>query len=857
MNWHLLEVDETLEFLGTSARGLNSSESEVRQKEYGKNQLEEKKKRHVVIQFLKQFTDFMVLILLAASVISGVVGDLTDTIVILAIVVLNAIVGFVQEYRAEKALEALKKMSALVSLVVREGESQWIPASELVPGDIVELDAGDLVPADLRLIQTFSLKVEEAALTGESHPVEKTSNILQAGQEEEIPLGDQINMAFKGTSIAYGRGTGVVVETGMRTMIGSIAKMLEGKETQTPLQKRLADFGKKLSFLVLGICILLFLGGLAQGEEPLQMLLTAIALAVAAIPEALPAVLTISLALGASRMARKNALVRKLPAVETLGSVTYICSDKTGTLTQNKMTVREVVYRNEDRVVSAKSGFDYLILAMALNNDSEKSSDGSWIGDPTEIALSEYAWGKDGFHSGYFARVAEIPFDSERKRMTTVHSIEGKNIAFVKGAVESVLDVCPSADRDEIEKKAIHLAKQGRRVLAYAYKEVGVIPDLPSQDELEEGLIYLGLVGMIDPPRLEAQEAVAECKQAGIVPVMITGDHPETAKAIASEVGIYDESTDLFFTGPELSKLKEEEYLDRVKRVKVYARVSPEQKLYIVSSLQSQGEYVAMTGDGVNDAPALKRSDIGIAMGITGTDVSKEASHMVLRDDNFATIVSAVKEGRRIFDNLRKFIQFAMMGNSGELWTIILSAVFALPIPLFPIHILWVNLVTDGLPGLALAVEPEEPNVMMRPPRKPEESLFAHGLGYRIFFFGLLIGFVCFGIQWVGLDRGMENWRTFVFTVLCMSQSFAALSIRSEKRSLFQLGLRSNYFMSGTILLNLGLQYALVSVPVLQKVFKTNHLSLEEFGICIVISLIPFVFMELEKLASRIFYPKA
>lgn len=887
MRWHQKEINEVIEDLGSSIQGISKEEAQKRLNEYGPNELKEKKKKTPFMMFLDQFKDFMILVLIAAAVISGIVGDPEDTIAIIVIVLLNAVIGFVQEYRAEKAMSALKKMSAPFATVIREGIPSNIPASELVPGDVVMLEAGKVVPADMRLSETAQLKIDEAALTGESVPVEKHFKPLH---DELLPLGDRKNMAYKGTFVTYGRGTGIVVATGMDTELGKIATMLqEEKELKTPLQKRLAAFGQRLAIAVIAICVVVFAFGVMRGEEPLLMLLTAISLAVAAIPEALPAVITISLALGAKKMVRQNALIRKLPAVETLGSVTYICSDKTGTLTLNKMTVEEVYVdssllkrgelgariREEKSETSRFTPRTLLMTALAISNDAQIDASGGIIGDPTEIAL--YSIAKEcGFAKEILeqklVRVAEIPFDSDRKLMTTFHKVQDAGysilddksqasyISFTKGAIESLIEksenILTSGGLTPIDIKEIHrisekMAFEGLRVLCIAMRQWDSVPEDLSSENTETGLTILGLVGMIDPPREEAKEAVALCKTAGIKPVMITGDHPLTARAIAKRLGILDNDYKSIITGRELEKLPLDEFEERVEHIRVYARVAPEQKLKIIKALQDKGQFVAMTGDGVNDAPALKRADIGVAMGITGTDVSKEAAHMILLDDNFATIVKAVKEGRRIFDNIRKFIKYTMTSNSGEIWTIFLAPFFGLPIPLLPIHILWINLVTDGLPGLALAAEPSEKDVMSRPPRHPQESIFAHGLGIHIIWVGLLMGFVSIFTQAWSIKTGYAHWQTMVFTVLCLSQMGHVLAIRSERESLFSQGLFSNKPLVGAFMLTFALQMATIYVPFLNPIFKTEPLTFNELVLTLALSSVVFFAVEIEKLIKR------
>jgi Ca2+-transporting ATPase len=871
VNWHQSEIDQTLERLKSSTGGLSIQEAADRLQEYGPNELKETKKKTLFMMLLDQFMDFMILILVAAAVVSGIIGELADTIAIVVIVVLNAIIGFVQEYRAEKAMKALKEMAAPTALALRESQLLTLPASELVPGDIITLEAGRIVPADIRLIQTAQLKIEEAALTGESVPVEKSVNALH---EKSIPLGDRINMAYKGTTVSYGRGTGVVAATGMETELGKIATLLqEEEEVKTPLQKRLAKFGQRLGIIVLAICAIVFITGLLRGEAPLLMFLTAISLAVAAIPEALPAVITISLAIGAKKMVKQNALVRKLPAVETLGSVTYICSDKTGTLTLNKMTVEEIYVDGEivgaDQCVNLKekgervgSPLHDMLTAMALNNDAAIDRDDNIIGDPTEAALLEIA-DKTGYSKldieKEFPRIAEIPFDSNRKCMTTFHrTTEGKIISFTKGATESIIaksvynltggekTVISEAGAEQINEANEKMADDGLRTLAFAVRQWEALPEKMKPENTEINLTFLGIAGLMDPPREEAKEAVNICKTAGIIPVMITGDHPLTAKSIAKRLGIIEEGESII-TGQELERLSLEEFEEKVEKVRVYARVAPEQKIKIVKALQDKGEFAAMTGDGVNDAPALKRADIGVAMGITGTDVSKEASHMILLDDNFATIVKAVKEGRRIFDNIRKFIKYTMTSNSGEIWTIFLPPFLGLPIPLLPIHILWINLVTDGLPGLALAAEPAEKELMKKPPRHPQESIFSQGLGYHLFWVGLLMGSVSIFTEAWFMRTGSEGWQTMVFTVLSLSQMGHVLAIKSDRESLFTQGLFSNKPLVGAVLLTFCLQMGTIYIPALNPVFKTVPLSAGELLLTLALSSVVFIAVEIEK----------
>ncbi len=863
--WHTLGAEQACERLHADLRrGLSRHEAALRLSRDGHNEIEEGRRRSALGILLAQFADFMILVLIAAAAIAGLVGDMTDTLVILAIIVLNAVIGFVQEYRAEAAIAALKRMAAFSARVLRDGRVQVIPAREVAVGDLVLLEAGEAVPADLRLVESAQLRVEEAALTGESQPVEK---IVHALAGADLPLGDRRNMAYKGTLVIHGRGRGIVVATGMATELGCIAGLLRGaEEVKTPLQKRLARFGRSLSLAVLVICAVLFLAGLLRGEPVMLMLLTAISLAVAAIPEALPAVVSVSLALGAARMVRRHALIRKLPAVETLGSVTTICSDKTGTLTENRMRAEEILAASGARWTGAEAAdaepWRTLMHALALSNDARRGDDGKLMGDPTETALLEAA-GQAGFFKheleARHPRLAELPFDSERSRMTTLHRDRDEVVAYTKGAPETVLPCCDWAlgsggpvplDRRRLEQEVERMAATGLRVLAVAVRRWPRLPEGMTADAVETGLTLVGLVGLIDPPRAEAREAVALCRSAGITPVMITGDHPQTAAAIARRLGIIEEGGEVM-TGRQLARLSLREFEDKIGHVRVYARVAPEQKIKIVQALQDRGEFVAMTGDGVNDAPALKRADMGVAMGITGTDVAKEAAHMILLDDNFATIVSAVREGRRIFDNIRKFIKYTMTSNSGEIWTLLLAPFLGLPIPLLPIHILYINLVTDGLPGLALAVEPEEKGVMRRPPRPPRESIFAHGMWQHILWVGLLMGAASLLTQAWAIHVGSPRWQTMVFTVLTLSQLGHVLAIRSERESLFAQGLLSNRPLILAVLLTIGLQLAVIYLPWLNVMFKTEPLDGSELAFCCAMSAIVFIAAEAEKWLRR------
>ena len=870
-DWHKKSIEEVLKELGSGPAGLNTGETALRAEKYGSNSLKEKPKRTALAMFFDQFKNFMIAVLIAAALVSGAIGELLDSVVIAAIVILNAVLGFIQEYRAQKAMEALKKMAAPGASVIRDGKPASIPAAALVPGDIVLLEAGSVVPADLRLIEVASLKTEEAALTGESLSVEKHVNPIA---EDNLAPGDRRNIAYSGTAVSYGRGKGVVTATGMDTELGKIAGMLQDEEEmQTPLQKRLTVFGRKLVWAVLAICTTVFGFGLLRGEAPALMFLTAVSLAVAAIPEALPAVMSIALAMGARKMVKQNALIRKLLAVETLGSITYICSDKTGTLTQNKMTVEEI-YLDGTLLKAGEAPpqpglYAQLLTGFALNNDS-LLKDGGWTGDPTETALCALA-SAGGFEKkeldAKHPRAAELPFDSERKRMTTFHSGQlagwegGAFFSVTKGAAESLLEntaqimtssgLSPEG-KDKIRAAAETMAARGLRVLGLAARQWDALPGAPTPAEVEKDLVFIGFAGIADPPREEAKAAVAQCRMAGIVTVMITGDHPVTARNIAERLGIIKPGEpDAMLTGAELEKISPEDFALKVERVRVYARVAPEQKLRIVKALQARGHFAAMTGDGVNDAPALKRADIGIAMGITGTDVSKEAAHMILLDDNFATIVKAVAEGRRIFNNIKRFILYILAGNLGEIWALFLAPFLGLPIPFMPIQILWINLVTDGLPGLALATEAAEPDIMKKPPRNPGESLFAGGLGLHVLWVGMLIGLLSLGTQAWAMKAGL-HWQTIVLTVLCLCQLGHALAIRSETRSFFQMGVLSNKPLLFAVLLTVVLQLAVIYMPWFNKIFHTAPLSPRELLIVFGLSSVVFFAVEAKKLIIRL-----
>jgi len=908
--WHVMGVDEVMRQVGTDlASGLSTETVSLRLNSFGYNELAEAKKRSPLRMFLEQFKEFLVLILLGAAAVSAVVGELEDAIVILVIVILNGILGFIQEYKAEKSLSALKKLAAPTARVVRKGQVAEVAARELVPGDVILVEAGSLVPADARLVSAAALRVDESALTGESIPVEKSIEKLA---EEAVGIGDRKNMIFMGTVVTYGNARAIVVETGMRTEIGKIASALETvPQEQTPLQRRLEQAGKVLGGIAIGLCIVIFLVGVFRGEQPFEMFMTAISLAVAAVPEGLPAIVTIVLALGVQRMAKRQAIIRKLPAVETLGSATVICSDKTGTLTQNEMTVRRIYagdrlfhltgegYRPEGEFLYGERQVEplndehisLLLTIGSLNNNArlrqvaeagraadESKRQKSWdiIGDPTEGALLVAAM-KAGLKqeelADEFPRLAEIPFDSERKLMTTVHPalkhsilMDGKEyISFTKGAPDVLLERCTRIYAEgklerltkERKEKLLHintsLASQAFRVLGLAFRELDSVPGDPDLNMLERELVFVGFMAMADPPRPEAKKAVSLCKTAGIKPVMITGDHKLTATAIARELGIFKEG-DLALTGVELDAMSEEEFGRQVEEVSIYARVSPEHKVRIVDALKGKGHVVAMTGDGVNDAPALRRADIGAAMGMTGTDVAKEAADMVLADDNFATIVAAVREGRVIYDNIRKAIHFLLSCNSGELIAMFLAIIGGMPLPLIPIQILWVNLVTDGLPALALGVERPERDIMERPPRKTKEGIFSERMGLTILIQGLFIGVITLSAFWLGYRGQTEllgRGRTMGFATLAFSQIARSFNARSVNQSLLRLGLTSNRYLIAAAIVSGMLQASVMMIPVLQGIFETVPLNRADWLVILGLSISPIIFVELTKAFSR------
>lgn len=894
MNWHTLETKAVLDELASSqSTGLTSQQISERAEKYGGNELIERGGRGPLQILWEQITATMVLILIAAALVAGLLGDTKNTVAILAIVVLYAVLGFVQEYRAEQAIAALKKMSVPHVRVLRDGQYQELSARELVPGDILHLETGNVIPADLRLLEAVNLRIQEAALTGESEPIGKHTAALS---NEELPLGDRRNMAYMGTIVTQGRGLAVVVATGMNTELGRIADLIQQvKEEQTPLQRRLDSLGKNLAAISVAVAALIFVLGVWQGNEVRDMLLTAVSVAVAIVPEGLPAVVTITLALGAQRMLKRDALIRKLPAVETLGSVTVICSDKTGTLTESRMTVVMLDVAEHAIDLTEKIGRDGSLRATgglgapvqsslslaaiggALCNDAKLIDTGDdrfhTLGDPTEGALVA-AGAKMGYWKSTldlsFPRAAELPFDSERKRMTTVHHLgkydptvlsgleigDKRYIAFTKGSVDGLLDIAShvwvegkslkldSGWRSRIEAANERLAKKGMRVLAVGFRLLNSIPEI-IQTDLEQNLTIVGMFGMIDPPRPEVREAVATCRAAGIRPVMITGDHPLTAIEIARQLGITESGRAL--AGVEIENLSFDELKNAVEEVSVFARVAPEHKLKIVEALQANGHIVSMTGDGVNDAPALRKADIGVAMGITGTDVSKEASDMVLLNDNFATIVAAVQEGRTIYDNIRKFVRYSVAGNIGKVLVMLLSPFLGSPLPLLPLQLLWLNLLTDGLLGLGMGVENPEPDTMKRKPYSPTEGVFSRGAGFQTIWVGVLIGTLALGLGAWYFFTGRPEWQTMIFTSLAFMQVFQALASRSAKESLFKLRLMSNPLLAGMAFLVVASQLAVIYVPAFNSFFEVVPLSGCDLSIAAAAGVVVFLVMELGK----------
>ncbi len=870
MNAYTKKIDELLDGLKTDGeRGLTAKEAAERLSRDGENRLREKKKKTNFQRFIDQFKDVMILILIAAAVVSfGVIcveenwGELFEPALILIIVILNALMGVYQEGKAEKALDALKNMSAPHARVIRDGVEAVVDASTLVVGDIIKLEAGDFVPADARLLQSAGLKSEESALTGESVPSEKEFDATVA---EAAPLGDRHNMVYSGCSISYGTAVAVVTATGMDTEMGKIADLLDGEgETETPLQQKLASLGKYLGIVALAACAVIFVVGLLNKIPPLEIFMTAVSLAVSAIPEGLPAIVTIVLSIGVQRMVKKNALIRKLPAVETLGGASVICSDKTGTLTQNRMTLVKAYVSGEPQDIAENNSdeINKLLLFGALCCDGSVvfGEDGSeqHIGDPTETAIVLAAH-KSGMEKAEinrnFPRIAEIPFDSDRKLMTVVNKIDGKTVAIVKGAFDMMAPRCVAGDLDAAREAVDRMSEQALRVLAIAYKILDSEPDEVTSGALENGLTLMGLVGMIDPPREEAREAVALCRRAGIKPVMITGDHVVTASAIARELGILTDG-DRAITGAELDAMTDDELDMAVTEIAVYARVSPENKIRIVKAWQRRGEVVSMTGDGVNDAPALKAADIGCAMGITGTDVAKGAADMTLTDDNFATIVDAVREGRGIYDNIKKVVGFLLGTNIGEVITVFLAMILWHETPLLSMQLLWINLVTDSLPAIALGMEAVEDDVMDRAPKPKGEGIFAGGLGIRIVLQGLMFAILTL----VGFKLGenitgtLAGGQTLAFMILALSQVVQSFNMRSE-HSLFKIGFFGNKTLNLAALVSTALMVFVLFTPV-RTVFGLVKLPVELYALGVGLILVPLVVMEISKLIMHLLHKR-
>jgi len=889
--FYLSTVEEVAKALGTDIKtGLSDPEAKKRLQEFGRNQLQEKKATRPITIFLDQFKDFIILVLISAALISGFLQEWIDALAIIAIVIINAILGFVQEYRAEKSLAALKKLSSPTSRVIRDGQHGIIPSSELVPGDLIELEAGDNVPADSRLVWlTANFSVHEASLTGESTPVLKTVHSLE---EKEVQLADRANMVYLGTSISFGKARALVTGTGMQTELGKIAHMIQEIEHDaTPLQRKLEAFGKWIVYLCFALVAMVFALGLLRGGKVLDMFLTAVSLAVAAIPEGLPAVVTIALALGVQRMVKRHALIRKLPSVETLGCATVICSDKTGTLTKNEMTVQAIYaggslfrvtgigyeprgeFLLDNKTTSPEEHpalFETLKCAALCNSAQLVKNNGGYkiIGDPTEGALLTVAAKGDIWKNRLEEKlpfVDELPFDSERKKMTMVRKHNGQLIAFVKGAPDILIDDCTTLfersgsrtlsaeDRKAILTSNSTLADQAMRVLAVAYRIFETPPKDYEPRHIEKNLTFVGLIAMIDPPREEVKAAIEECKSAGIKTVMITGDHKNTSVAIARQLGFFKEGS-IALSGEELDKLDKAGFAGEVARVPVYARVSPEHKLRIVRAWRTRGDIVAMTGDGVNDAPAVKEADIGVAMGITGTDVTKEVSDMVITDDNFASIVAAVEEGRGIYSNIQKFIHYLLSCNAGEILVMFVSSLVGWPLPLLPIQILWVNLVTDGLPALALGVDPVDPGIMDRPPRPPHESVVTRQRAYIMLLQGAFIALcslAAFHFVFCIEKEGIERARTAAFIVLAVSQLFHSFNCRSMTESLFRLGIFSNGKLVIATALSFVLQMGVVYVPFLQGIFKTEVLGIFDWLLVVAISSLPLWAMEIVKAVNK------
>ena len=878
-NYYNIDQEEVLrEFDVNPASGLSSDEAAKRIETYGYNQLLARKRKSFVKMFLDQFKSFMIVILLIAAIISGITGildgeGLLDTFVILGILIVNALIGATQEMKAENSLEALQNLSAPMTKVCRDGKVVEVATKELVPGDIVVIETGDIVPADLRLLETFNLKIQESAMTGESLPVEKQTERLY---EENISLGDRTNMAFTSGIVTYGRGRGVVVATAMKTEVGKIASMIQQTEdTETPMKLRLEQLGKYLGIAALAICGVIFLVGILYSNPVLDMFMTAVSLAVAAIPEGLPAISTVVLAIGVQRLVRKNAIIRTLPSVETLGSATVICSDKTGTLTQNRMTVVNIFTAGKStRIDNIEKDYQLteseqkLLKGAVLCSDAHLSRDeeGNFktTGDPTETALIDagvrFSVDKNHLETGE-QRVGEIPFDSERKRMTTINKIgDGQYVINVKGGLDEVMSVCSriydngnirelsEGDREGINTINRHMAESALRVLAIAYNVISEVPSVVSVEAIENDLIFVGLIGMIDPARPEVIDAVRKCKEAGIRPVMITGDHKITAVAIAGEIGIYNEG-DKAVTGVEIEKMSDDELFGQVRKISVYARVAPEHKVRIVKAWQRHGETVAMTGDGVNDAPALKQADIGAAMGIVGTDVAKDASDMILTDDNFATIVSAVEEGRRIYANILKAIQFLLSTNIGEILLLLITSIFNWGTPLLPIQILWVNLVTDSLPALALSVDPAEPDAMKKKPRNSKAGFLTKGMIWRILYQGTLLGLIPLVAYRVGVRDGGESLgRTMAFASLVFAQLMHVRNLHSNTLSSFRTNPMKNKPLIGAIFASAGLMLMVLLIHPFRVAFKLSLMDSHHWYLVLALSVIPIIVVELFKL---------
>ena len=869
MEYFSSKAEQVLQSLQTDpAQGLSAAEAARRLEQHGANVLREKKKKTNLQRFLDQFKDVMILILIAAAIVSFVIaciegnpGEFFEPALILLIVILNAVMGMLQESKAEKALDALKSMSAPHARVLRDGTEQIIDAASLVPGDIIRLEAGDFVPADARLLHSAGLKSEESALTGESVPSEKDA---QEPVAADAALGDRVNMVFSGCSVTYGTATAVVTATGMQTEMGKIAGLLSGEEeTQTPLQKKLASLGKILGFVALGACAIIFVVGLLNGIDVLEIFMTSVSLAVSAIPEGLPAIVTIVLSIGVQRMVKKNAIIRRLPAVETLGSASVICSDKTGTLTQNRMTLQKAYLDGAAEIIdSGDAAARTLVRTAALCCDGAVTfeADGTvtHIGDPTETAIvfAAHQFGDTKETLGAaFPRLAELPFDSDRKRMSVVVEHDGRKLAIVKGAFDGIAPLCTAGDTERARQVNDEMSRKALRVLAVAVREIDALPEVLAPETLEKDLTFLGLVGMIDPPREEARAAVAVCREAGIRPVMITGDHVVTASAIAKNLGILQDG-DRAITGAELDAMSETELDAAVEQISVYARVSPENKIRIVKAWQKKNKVVAMTGDGVNDAPALKAADIGCAMGITGTDVAKGAADMTLTDDNFATIVDAVREGRGIYANIRKVVGFLLGTNIGEVITVFAAMLLWHRSPLLSMQLLWINLVTDSLPAIALGMEEVEPGVMRQKPKPKDEGIFAHGLGVRVVLQGLMFGILSLAAFWIGWQStgDLAGGQTLAFMTLALSQVVQAFNMRSD-RSLFKMGFFTNRRLNLACLLSVVLVALVLFTPV-SIAFGLITLSPQLYLIGLGLSLVPFVVMELSKAFGLIKHQK-